>query len=61
MEKLWSSVVKNEVDDLYGGFQANQHISDYTADVHSLAGNRRVRPKHGHRLSADADLPSAVQ
>mmetsp|Transcript_44265 Transcript_44265/g.71035 ORF Transcript_44265/g.71035 Transcript_44265/m.71035 type:complete len:721 (-) Transcript_44265:233-2395(-) len=42
VEKLWSSVVKNEVDDLYGGFQANQHISDYTADVHSLAGNRRV-------------------
>lgn len=31
-----------EVTDLYGGFQANQHISDYTAEVHSLSGNRRV-------------------
>ena len=32
-----------EVRDLYGdNFQTNQHISDYTTDVHSLAGNRRV-------------------
>jgi hypothetical protein len=27
---------------LYRYVRAGQHISDYTMDVHSLAGNRRV-------------------